>query len=77
MRFLVRALIRAYQLTLSPLVGPTCRYLPTCSDYAMEAVATHGVARGLALAGKRILSCHPLGGSGFDPVPPARTRPGA
>ncbi|HUK57812.1 MAG TPA: membrane protein insertion efficiency factor YidD [Stellaceae bacterium] len=74
MRFLVRALIRAYQLTLSPLVGPTCRYLPTCSDYAMEAVERHGAGRGLVLAARRILSCHPLGGSGFDPVPPAPPR---
>jgi uncharacterized protein len=72
MRFLLRALIRAYQLMLSPLIGPTCRYLPTCSDYAMEAIARHGAARGTVLAALRVCSCHPLGGSGFDPVPPAR-----
>jgi uncharacterized protein len=75
MTLLLRALIRLYQLTLSPLVGPTCRYLPTCSDYAMEAIATHGAGRGLVLAARRILSCHPLGGSGFDPVPPPAARP--
>ncbi len=75
MTLLLRALIRLYQLTLSPLVGPTCRYLPTCSDYAMEAIATHGAGRGLVLAARRILSSHPLGGSGFDPVPPPATRP--
>jgi uncharacterized protein len=75
MSLLLRALIRLYQLTLSPLVGPTCRYLPTCSDYAMEAIGTHGAGRGLVLAARRILSCHPLGGSGFDPVPPPATRP--
>ncbi len=72
MRFLLRALIRAYQLTLAPLIGPTCRYLPTCSDYAMEAIARHGAARGTVLAARRVCSCHPLGASGFDPVPPAR-----
>lgn len=69
---LLRALIRAYQLMLSPLVGPTCRYLPSCSDYAAEAIAAHGALRGSGLAVKRLLSCHPWGGSGYDPVPPAR-----
>ena len=72
MSFVLRGLIRLYQLALSPLIGPTCRYLPTCSDYAMEAIETHGAARGVALAARRVLSCHPLGGSGLDPVPPAR-----
>ncbi len=72
MSFVLRGLIRLYQLVLSPLIGPTCRYLPTCSDYAMEAIETHGAARGVALAARRVLSCHPLGGSGLDPVPPAR-----
>jgi uncharacterized protein len=72
MSLLLRLLIRTYQLTLSGLIGRECRYLPTCSDYAIEAIATHGAARGTALALRRILSCHPLGGHGFDPVPPAR-----
>ena len=72
MTVLLRALIRAYQLMLSPLIGPTCRYLPSCSDYAAEAIAEHGALRGSGLAVRRLLSCHPWGGSGYDPVPPAR-----
>jgi hypothetical protein len=70
---LLRGLIRAYQLMLSPLLGPRCRYLPSCSDYAAEAIASHGAARGCWLALRRLLRCHPWGGSGYDPVPPPRT----
>jgi uncharacterized protein len=66
---LLRGLIRAYQLALSPLLPPACRYLPTCSEYAAEAIAVHGAARGSWLALRRLLRCHPWGGSGFDPVP--------
>ena len=62
-------LIRGYQLLLSPLVGPRCRYLPTCSEYARDAIAGHGLLRGGALAVRRLARCHPLGGSGYDPVP--------
>lgn len=62
--------VRAYQWCLKPLLGPRCRYLPTCSEYAVEAVARHGALRGGWLALRRILRCHPLGGHGFDPVPP-------
>jgi uncharacterized protein len=69
---LLRGLIRLYQLFLSPLVGPTCRYLPSCSDYAAEAIARHGALTGSWLALRRLLRCHPWGGSGYDPVPPAR-----
>jgi putative membrane protein insertion efficiency factor len=69
---LLRGLIRAYQLFLSPLVGPTCRYLPSCSDYAAEAILRHGPLAGGRLALRRLLRCHPWGGSGHDPVPPAR-----
>jgi putative membrane protein insertion efficiency factor len=72
MSAVILGFIRLYQLLLSPLVGPTCRYLPTCSEYAAEAVATHGALRGSLLALRRLLSCHPWGGSGYDPVPPAR-----
>ena len=61
--------IRLYQWTLSPLLGLNCRYAPTCSAYAIEAIATHGALRGLWLGFKRILRCHPWGGSGYDPVP--------
>ena len=61
--------IRAYQVTLSPFLGGSCRFLPTCSAYAMEAIATHGAWRGSVLALRRIARCHPLGTSGYDPVP--------
>jgi uncharacterized protein len=76
LKAVLRGLIRAYQLFLSPLVGPTCRYLPSCSDYASEAIARHGVVEGSWLALLRLLRCHPWGGSGYDPVPPLR-RPAA
>jgi putative membrane protein insertion efficiency factor len=64
------ALIRAYQLLLSPFAGGACRFEPSCSQYALTAVETHGALRGLWLALRRVSSCHPLGRSGFDPVPP-------
>jgi uncharacterized protein len=64
--------IRLYQWTISPLLGVNCRYAPSCSVYAIEAIATHGVSRGGWLALRRILRCHPWGGSGYDPVPAAR-----
>jgi len=60
---------RAYKLTLSPWIGRQCRYLPTCSDYAAEALIRHGPLRGGYLAARRFCRCHPWGGSGFDPVP--------
>ena len=66
---IVRLLIRGYQLAISPLLGPRCRYLPTCSEYAAEAVLVHGALRGGWLGLRRIARCHPWGGSGFDPVP--------
>ncbi|MEX2482773.1 MAG: membrane protein insertion efficiency factor YidD [Gammaproteobacteria bacterium] len=62
-------LIRAYRLLISPLLGPRCRFLPTCSAYALEALTRHGLWRGGRLAVRRILRCHPWGGSGHDPVP--------
>ena len=71
---LVRLGIRAYQLTVSPVLGPRCRYFPSCSDYALEAVEAHGVLRGGWLALRRVLRCHPLGGSGLDPVPAPASR---
>ncbi len=61
--------IRAYRLVLSPWVGMHCRYQPTCSAYALEALETHGPIKGSWLAFKRVGSCHPFGGHGFDPVP--------
>ena len=68
--------LRFYKRFVSPLLPPACRYLPTCSDYAMEAVMTHGLFRGGWLAIKRICRCHPWGGSGYDPVPPQRRKKG-
>jgi hypothetical protein len=62
-------LIRFYQLALSPWLAPRCRYMPTCSSYAIEAVKKHGACKGSRLAAKRIARCHPWGGSGYDPVP--------
>ena len=62
-------IVRIYQYTLSPFLGANCRYMPTCSTYAVEALKIHGPLKGTFLATKRILSCHPWGGSGFDPVP--------
>ena len=61
--------IRFYQKCISPLTPPTCRFTPTCSNYAIQAIRKHGPFKGLALAVWRILRCNPLGGSGYDPVP--------
>ena len=65
-------LIKIYKYLISPLIGPSCRYLPTCSDYSIEALKTFGFFKGSYLGLKRILSCHPIkflgGGEGFDPV---------
>jgi hypothetical protein len=65
----LKGLVMAYRLTLSPLVGGNCRYLPTCSVYALEALDRHGAWRGGWLAARRLSRCHPWGGSGYDPVP--------
>ncbi len=61
--------IRFYQIAISPLLGPSCRFTPTCSEYALQALKKHGPFKGLYLSVKRILRCHPWGGSGYDPVP--------
>ena len=70
--------IRAYRLLVSPLLPRSCRFEPTCSAYALEALHAHGPARGLWLALRRIARCHPIrwlgGSSGFDPVPPVRSQ---
>lgn len=61
--------VKIYQWTISPMLGPSCRYTPTCSTYSIEALKKHGPIKGLWLAIKRIASCNPWGGSGYDPVP--------
>ena len=62
-------LVRFYQVAISPLKPPTCRFSPTCSTYAIEALRKYGLLKGGALALKRIMCCHPWGGKGYDPVP--------
>jgi len=72
-RYLAIAALRIYRAFLSPMIiglfGPSCRFEPSCSDYAAQAIAAHGVMRGGAMAARRLARCHPLGGHGFDPVP--------
>ncbi|MBP7581486.1 MULTISPECIES: membrane protein insertion efficiency factor YidD [Vogesella] len=67
-KFLI-LLVRFYQLAISPWLPPRCRYQPTCSAYAIEALRKHGAIKGGLLATRRICRCHPWGGSGYDPVP--------
>ena len=69
MRHIAAFLITLYQRLLSPLVPPSCRFVPTCSQYAKEAILKLGIARGSYLAARRILRCHPLNPGGYDPVP--------
>jgi putative membrane protein insertion efficiency factor len=68
-------LVRAYQWTLRPVLGSNCRFHPSCSDYAAEALARHGAARGGLLAVRRVLRCNPWNEGGFDPAPPAPEAP--
>ncbi|MDN6311036.1 MAG: membrane protein insertion efficiency factor YidD [Psychroflexus sp.] len=68
-KFILQFLIKGYQLLISPLLGQNCRFQPTCSHYAKEAIEKHGSLKGLKLAFIRISKCHPWGSSGFDPVP--------
>ena len=70
------ALIRSYQYLVSPWLGPSCRFTPTCSEYALQAIDKHGVLHGGWLALRRLLRCHPWGGSGYDPVPEPSDRSG-
>jgi uncharacterized protein len=67
-------LIRLYQKTLSPLLGQHCRFYPSCSQYAIEAIQVHGALKGMMLASWRILRCQPLCTGGHDPVPPAKSK---
>ena len=68
------SMIRFYQKHISPALPPCCRYVPTCSQYAIEAIEKRGVFVGIFLAVRRLLRCHPWGGSGFDPVPERRRK---
>lgn len=69
MKRLLLMLVRFYQLCISPLIPPRCRYTPTCSQYAIEAIGKYGAIKGSYLTVKRLLRCHPWGGHGYDPVP--------
>jgi len=69
MKALLLALIRVYQYTLRPMLGANCRFAPSCSDYARDAVVKHGALRGVWLAARRIARCHPYHPGGYDPVP--------
>ena len=67
--FPLLVLIRGYQLMISPLLGSNCRFMPTCSEYAMESLKSHGLIKGSYLTIKRIGKCHPWGSHGYDPIP--------
>lgn len=67
---LLLGLLRAYQVVVSPLLGPRCRFYPSCSAYAVQAIRSHGALRGVGLAAWRLLRCHPWHPGGLDPVPP-------
>jgi putative membrane protein insertion efficiency factor len=69
MKYLLLKFVRFYQVAISPMLPPRCRYAPTCSQYAVEALQKHGAYKGSMLALRRICRCHPFGGSGYDPVP--------
>lgn len=68
------ALIKIYQIVLSPLLGPRCRFYPSCSSYSIEAIEKHGVVRGAFYMFKRILRCHPFSAGGLDPVPAVKSK---
>ncbi len=70
MRSVLTLFIRGYRYTISPFLGPNCRFYPSCSCYAEQAIEAHGALRGSYLAARRILRCHPFNPGGYDPVPP-------
>ncbi len=76
MKYPLIGLIKLYRLLISPLYGEVCRYFPSCSAYALEAVQVHGSIKGTWLAGRRLARCHPWAPGGVDKVPPRKTRPG-
>ena len=69
MKSLVLALLRVYRNAISPMLGRNCRFVPSCSEYAVEAVERHGALKGGWLAARRVCRCHPFSGGGYDPVP--------
>ncbi len=72
MRHVIVGLIRIYQAVISPWLPPSCRFTPSCSEYARIAISRHGAVRGSWMAARRVFRCHPFGSHGHDPVPPAR-----
>jgi len=70
---IVLSLLRGYKWAISPMLSPACRYVPTCSEYALEAVERYGVLRGSVMAMRRVLRCHPFADSGYDPVLNSKT----
>lgn len=76
MKYIFLGLIWLYQYILSPFKTPCCRFHPTCSEYARRAFLLHGGVKGAMLTTKRLLKCHPWGGSGYDPVPPVQNKKG-
>ncbi len=74
MKELLMAMLRIYKRLVSPMLPPACRYVPSCSEYAMEAVERHGAIRGSALAAWRLMRCHPFAKGGYDPVPSSERR---
>ena len=69
MKYLLLKFVRFYKVAISPMLPPRCRYAPTCSQYAVEALQKHGACKGSMLTLRRVCRCHPFGGSGYDPVP--------
>ncbi|UGQ46647.1 membrane protein insertion efficiency factor YidD [Massilia endophytica] len=77
MKAVLTFLLRFYQVAISPMMGPRCRFYPSCSNYAIEALRVHGAARGSWLAARRVCRCHPWNPGGHDPVPAAKHSPTA
>ena len=69
MKWVMLALVRGYRYAISPMLGRNCRFVPSCSEYALEALERHGALRGSWLAARRVCRCHPCSGGGYDPVP--------
>ncbi len=74
MKGFLKAILRAYKFLISPLLPPSCRFYPSCSDYARMSIDRHGALKGVFLAMKRVLRCHPLNPGGYDPIPERKER---